>query len=181
VGFSLDTRVDQALYQSVRRLFDSEAAAASTAPQWLPTAVDAQQLARLWHPSTQLRLDDRWSPAQWAQAQGIVLQRYKQASSGTQKQARTGRVTLAEVWPQLNVQGRNRIEQGDLAFGAVEGFGEEADEFSVRFAIHGRGVQFHQQHGAAFFIGGPAGELGFLRVRGHADGKLGTIIGGGHD
>ena len=63
-----------------------------------------------------------------------------------------------------------------MAFGAAECFGEKSDELRVGFAIDGRGVQLHQQHGTAFFIGGPTGELGFLRVRSHPNGKLGAVI-----
>ena len=88
----------------------------SSAPA-LPSAVDAQAWRSLWSvgQGDRLRMDEALDDVQRIAAARLVLLRHR-AYGDTP----AGAITVADVWPLQNVQGRRLLRGGDLAFAQAQ-------------------------------------------------------------
>ncbi|OWQ90366.1 hypothetical protein CDN99_13485 [Roseateles aquatilis] len=83
----------------------------------LPQAPDPRAWAALWSGSAGggLRMDEQLDDTERVAAARYVLLRYRAFGD-----ERAGAVTLADVWPLQNVQGRRMLRAGDLAYARAQ-------------------------------------------------------------
>lgn len=114
VGFDPAVQRHQEWLSSLRLLFGADYRAA--AAPWRPTP--APDLAGFWALQLGLRLDDGLDGLQQQRARSLVLQRYDGACG--HGAARLQAVTLADVWPRLDVQGRALLRRGERDFAVAQ-------------------------------------------------------------
>ncbi|MBO9687428.1 MAG: hypothetical protein J7598_12535 [Mitsuaria chitosanitabida] len=83
----------------------------------MPTSVDAKAWAALWSAptSTGLRMDEDLDAAQRTEAGRLVLLRHR-----AYEDAAAGAITLADIWPLQNVQGRRLLRMGGIEFAQAQ-------------------------------------------------------------
>jgi hypothetical protein len=83
----------------------------------MPTSVDAKAWAALWSAptSTGLRMDEDLDEAQRAEAGRLVLLRHR-----AYEDTAAGAITLADIWPLQNVQGRRLLRMGGIEFAQAQ-------------------------------------------------------------
>ena len=111
VAYTPDVLREQEARATLRLLFGADyAASAAAQPRWQATHDPAAALKALWPARPGLQLDDQLSTSQQAQAQTLVLQRYTGCSGVP------AALTLAALWPTLDVQARALLRRGDADF-----------------------------------------------------------------
>ncbi len=112
VAYTPEAQRRQETRATLRLLFGADyQASAAALPRWLPTADPAPRLRQLWPERPGLQLDDGFDDVQQAQAEGLVLLRYA-GCGGLPAQS----LTLAGLWPSLDVQARALLRRGDADF-----------------------------------------------------------------
>lgn len=88
----------------------------AAAPE-LPSAVDVRAWESLWTSGQgdRLRMSEDLDDAQRAASARLVLLRHRGFGGGA-----AGAITLAEIWPSQNVQGRRLLRAGDLGFARAQ-------------------------------------------------------------
>jgi len=91
----------------------------------LPVTVDTRAWQALWaeRRGDGLRMDDDLDEARRAEAARLVLLKFrglKGAPGAVKDRASAGVVTVADIWPLQNVQGRRMLRAGDLDFARAQ-------------------------------------------------------------
>ncbi|WP_431262293.1 hypothetical protein ACQ859_19325 [Roseateles chitinivorans] len=83
----------------------------------MPLTVDARAWQALWAsgPGDRLRMNEDLDEAQHAAATRLILLRHRGFGGGP-----AGAITLADLWPLQNVQGRRLLRAGDLDFARAQ-------------------------------------------------------------
>ncbi|WP_067067228.1 hypothetical protein [Roseateles chitosanitabidus] len=83
----------------------------------VPTSLDAKAWAAWWSTptSTGLRMDEDLDEAQRAEAGRLVLLRHR-----AYEDTAAGAITLADIWPLQNVQGRRLLRMGGIEFAQAQ-------------------------------------------------------------
>src|SRR6185436_6349489 len=83
----------------------------------MPLTADARAWQALWAsgPGDRLRMNEDLDEAQHAAATRLVLLRHRGFGGGP-----AGAITLADLWPLQNVQGRRLLRAGDLDFARAQ-------------------------------------------------------------
>ncbi|MDH0867584.1 hypothetical protein [Mitsuaria sp. GD03876] len=119
VGFAPEVEARRQWLATLQQLWPERIERAwSAARPELPSTPDARAWTAQWAPAGQgggLRMDEGLDAAQQEAATRLVLLRHR-AYGGTP----AGAITLADLWPLQNVQGRRLLRSGDLEFARAQ-------------------------------------------------------------
>lgn len=116
VGFAPEVEMRRQWLSTLQQFWpDGVERAWKAAPPIAPHAPDAGAWRRLWAGSDGLRLDEQLGAPERAAAARFVLLRHRAFGK-----VPAGAITLADIWPLQNVQGRRLLLGGDLDFALAQ-------------------------------------------------------------
>jgi hypothetical protein len=179
VAFSLGTSAQATLVATLERVYGKELAAAMS--QQRGFSLQAQPLSRerlstLLGPGTTLKLDDRLTAEQEAAMSRVMLAELRLGTTPAK------RISLMDVWRELDVTGRNRVTNLDIDFTQRQALrmargmfvvhwarehgglsGEDLDRLSQLMADRERRLAFERLMGASVDPHHPGAEFDRLR------------------